>query len=100
MPTFRFHRGSLKDSMDTCIVVKNKNELACAISTHNYASEIFGKDVEGVVSLSIVFPENLTIKEYCFDKRIGWNTHIVLVKPRCVTQDSYVVGFLSDNLED
>lgn len=100
MPTFRFHKGSLKDSMETCIVVKNKHELATAISTYNYACEIFGEDIKGVISLSMVFPENLIIKEYCFDKRIGWNTHIVLVKPRCITSDPYVCGFLSDNLED
>lgn len=85
MPTFRFHKGSLKESMETCVVVKNKHELALTISTYNYEHGIF---------------ENLIIKEYCFDKRIGWNTHIVLVKPSCVTEDPYVVGFLSDNLED
>lgn len=100
MPTFRFHKGSLEESMETCVVVKNKHELAIELSGHNHAYDVFGKDAKGVFMGSVVSTENLIIKEYCFDKRIGWNTHIVLVKPRCVTQDPYVVGFLSDNLED
>ncbi len=84
MPTFRHHRGSLEDSMKTCVIVNNREDLAIELSKPD--DFLF----------SIITPDQLIIKPYCFDSRIGWNTQIVLVKPKCITQDIFPVGFLSD----
>jgi hypothetical protein len=90
MPIFRFHRGSLAESMETCCVVNDKNELAALISRWNGATEKESTNEDGVWIGGYCSPEDLIISPYCFDKRIGWNTHIVVRKSRCVTQDDYV----------
>lgn len=90
MPTFRFHRGYFNDSMETCVVVNNKKELWEIIQHDRFGlGEYEFKKFIGT-------PDNIIIRPYIFDDRNGWNTHIVLIKPRCVTEDCYPVGFLSD----
>ena len=87
---FRQHRGSLSDSMDTCVSIRNNMKaLANLISTFN----LFRDDRK-------ITEDMLEVKEYGFDERINWNTYIVSVK------DFGVVGFTSepvnviDNSED
>lgn len=100
MPVFRFHRGSLSESMKTCIVVKNKHELWKHIYNFNKATGMLIQDTDHFVISSSAQPDEIIIKPYIFDERIGWNTHIVLIHSRCVTKDPYVAGFLSDALPD
>lgn len=100
MPTFRFHCGSLEESLKTCEVVNNKRELWDYIFTFN---KLTGKRVtnEDVAVISVmVNPDNIKIIPYGFDERIGWNTHMVLICNQCVTKDPYVIGFLSDNFPE
>lgn len=97
MPTFRFHKGSLNESMKTCRVVNNKNELAKLITSWNHGFERERLKDDPVCIGHYCSPDDLSINFYAFDKRIGWNTHIVMHKSGCVTRDDYVIGFLSDN---
>lgn len=88
MALFRFHRGSLQESLMTTIVVKSKQQL------FDYITQDFdrlGIDYE---------PDQMVIERYpaeaCgsnFDERIGWFTHIV-------TLSGEVEGFLSEALHD
>ncbi len=59
---FRFHRGSLKESLKTAVEVSNKQEL-CKIVNQEYGL--------------MLTPDDITIKYYTEDKRIDWSTHIV-----------------------
>jgi hypothetical protein len=99
MPTFRFHCGGYKESMDICVIVNSIEELEEVISKTNRITNKFTTNEDKFVITSSFCPTNekLIIKEYCFDDRNGWNTHIVLRKSNCVTSDAYVIGFLSDN---
>jgi hypothetical protein len=99
MPVFRFHRGSLNESMQTCVVVKNKEDLFNYISSFNKATgKLREKSDRFCISSSIRDIDQLKILPYIFDTRIGWNTHLVLIHNTCVTQDAYPIGFLSDAL--
>lgn len=99
MPVFRFHRGSREESMKTCRVVNNKKHLAELISRWNSATEKESTNDDVVRIGSYCSTEDLVIIPYCFDERIGWNTHIVIRKIGCVTQDDYIEGFLSDEFK-
>lgn len=70
---YREHRGSLVDSMRTVKEMSNFSEL------ENYIQNIHG---EG----------EITVKEYCYDERIKWNTHIVCL-------DGTPVGFTDSHVE-
>lgn len=79
---FRFHRGSLEDSMETCVEIKDLEHLINLIEK----------------SWDIKMSE-ISIKPYGKDERIGWDTQIVSIKvcagKNCVT---YPVGFLNKPL--
>lgn len=102
MPTFRFHRGGYEESMETCVIVNSLKELEEVICKTNKLTNKFVTKEDKVSILSSFSPRNekLIIKKYCFDNRNGWNTHIVLHKSCCVTQDVYIIGFLSDNFRE
>ena len=98
MPVFRFHRGSLDDSMKTCFVAESKEDLFYKICSFNKLTNAPYKPEDRVcISSNLNSVDQLRIDPYIFDDRIGWNTHIVLAHPRCVTQDAYIIGFLSDS---
>lgn len=100
MPIFRFHMGSLKESMKTCKLVKNKGELWDYIFTFNKATGEPTKNSDSlVISSSVDSEDHIIIRPYIWDERIGWDTHIVLIDPGCVTMDCYVEGFLSENFK-
>lgn len=61
---FREHRGSLEDSLKTTVELKDGRALL------EYAT---GK-------LGPFPPKSLRVKHYCFDERVGWDTHIVMIK--------------------
>ena len=55
---FRFHRGSLDDSLKTEVEINPPTLNALAVYL----------DVE---------QNDLTVTPYCFDERCGWDTHLV-----------------------
>lgn len=91
MPTFRFHRGGLQESLETRRVVNSKEELALYISEAN--TKVEKNELGTFGSFCPIMPSELEIKPYVF-------TYIVLHHPKCVTQDPYVIGFLSDNFPE
>lgn len=101
MPIFRFHRGSLEDSMKTCFIVKDKKELYEKICRFNKLTNK-ERSTEDLICISENIPseESLSVKNYIYDERIGWHTQIVIVKNRCVTIDPYMIGFLSEPFND
>ncbi len=74
---FREHRGGLIDSMSTVVEVGDT-----AMALRRYLN-------------GISIPEGeIEIKPYMFDKRIGWDTHIVTMK-------GYgVIGFTDKGVKD
>ena len=65
MTKFRFHRGSLADSMATVREVNSLYELITALN-------------------DVCEPGKVLIKPYCYDDRIDWDTHIVTIDGRAV----------------
>lgn len=65
---FREHKGHLDDSMKTVVDVTNREVLVKLLQSqlHPYGF-VFGD-------------EDLKVKPYCFDDRIGWDTYIVTIK--------------------
>lgn len=74
MTQFRFHCGMLADSMATVINVHDIFELSASLETAGLG------------------PGAIAVKAYCFDQRIGWDTHIVTV-------DGNAVGFTDGPLQ-
>ena len=64
---FREHKGGLYESMQTCINVKDIDEL------YNVLSSRLSKYGYKFTS------DQLSIKPYGYDERIGWDTHIVTI---------------------
>lgn len=71
---FRFHRGSLDESLATTVEVDSLLELRRIIEKEWQLGD-----------------ESLSIESYGYDERIGWDTHIVLWK-------NSPVGFLDGPL--
>ncbi len=76
---FRFHSGTLDDSMATIIKIESHDHLITLI-----------KDAWDVN------PTEITIKPYIYDDRIKWDTHLVLVH---LGNISYPIGYLNKNPE-
>lgn len=94
MPLFRFHRGGgLDESLATTKIVKDVHALVALIIENNTASlfpllSTWGLKIEP-------YPE----KDNCFDKRIGWYTHIVSAD--LYEKDVYhPIGFLSEPIDE
>jgi hypothetical protein len=62
---FRFHRGTLAESLKTVCEISSKAELL-AILTQEFGFSI--RD------------EMVSIELYVYDNRIDWNTHIVTIR--------------------
>lgn len=93
MPLFRFHRGSLEESLKTTIVVKTFNDVVKAI-VMSFNDETLAKPMWGAKFQIKAYPE-----EYDnFDPRTGWYMHMVLTN--IYEEDKMQpVGFLSEPLE-
>jgi hypothetical protein len=94
MPLFRFHRGSLKESLQTTIIVKTFNDMVKAIVTSLELSDYIAKAKWGA---------SFSVKPYPsegnnFDERIGWFTHIVTAN-MYEQNKMHPIGFLSEPLE-
>lgn len=92
MALFRFHRGSLDESLKTTIVVKSikdlMHEIALSMSYDSIKDNSWGAAIE-------INP--YPAEESNFDKRIGWYTHIVLCN-LYEADKMHPVGFLSEPL--
>lgn len=93
MPLFRFHRGSLAESLKTTIVVKNFNDVVKAI-VMSFDQEMLAKQDWGAEFKVIPYPE----EGNNFDPRIGWYTHMVMANI-CEKDKMHPIGFLSEPLE-
>jgi len=92
MPLFRFHQGSLQDSLNTTIIVKTFNDMVKAIVFSN--SVIEANPPWGAQFAVEPYPD----KDNNFDKRIGWYTHIVTAN--LYEKDKmHPIGFLSEPFE-
>lgn len=62
----RQHRGSLSKSLLTVVeIAPTREALLHSINSH---------------MPMVVTDEHVTVKPYCFDERIGWDTFIVVIK--------------------
>lgn len=67
MAKFRYHRGGLRESMETVIEVFSKQDIVNKLNSDRYCL------------CNDFLPENITIKPYGYDERIDWSTHIVII---------------------
>lgn len=101
MPLFRFHRGGLQDSIDTTIIVKDLYDLHRTCQP--FVNEMFWMKAPDDFTLEISpYPS----ADDCFDRRIGWYTHIVLLNinnpcnPHIKNINAVPIGFLSENINE
>lgn len=92
MPLFRFHRGGLDESLQTTRMVKDIKDLIKLIEHDWIEWPLINKNF------------NIEIEAYpstgaCFDRRIGWYTHIVTADIVEVGK-MHPIGFLSEPLND
>ena len=85
MTLFRDHRNLLKDSMDTVRQVASLDDLILDLQK---GLRFFDRDIA---------KDQVTIKPYCYDNRIGWDTHIVIVEGYGVC--GFTDGPLNDIME-
>lgn len=93
MPLFRYHRGGLQESLNTTIVVKDKEDLKRAIK--KAVTEIYYMENPDEFELDI-FP--YPSKDNNFDARIGWYTHMVTLEVKNIKAGP--VGFLSEGFDE
>jgi hypothetical protein len=98
MPLFRRHRGTLEESLQTTIIVKNRKELIKHLIVDWGQWKIFDLS-EGIpFELKIEIPyKHLDINN--FDTRCGWYTHYVSAD--IMERGKFtLVGFLSEPMEE
>lgn len=88
MALFRFHRGTLEESLKTTIIVPTK-EILLKYLHREYSH------MKDNITISHIYPYPM---EDNFDKRIGWYTQIVMM--RYGDNNPYPVGYLSEPLDD
>jgi hypothetical protein len=71
MTKYRPHRGGLAESMKEAVDVSDFSSLVERMRLE--VKEWYPKD-------DLPTLENTKVEPYCFDHRIGWDTHIVTVK--------------------
>ncbi len=92
MPLFRFHRGSLEESLKTTIIVKTWNDIVRAIVFDDLVAK---ENPKWGAEFRIASYPN---EENCFDKRIGWYTQVVSTN-LYEENKFHPIGFLSEPLE-
>jgi hypothetical protein len=80
---FRFHRGGLKESMDTVIKIRSYKHLLDSINDSFWPWGIEINKIE--------------IKPYVYDPRIDWDTYMVNVHHEKLGQYPVPVGYLNKN---
>lgn len=94
MPLFRFHRGSLQDSLKTTIIVHDLTDIVRAVVL---SEEIWKDRMEEKAYGAIFEIEPYPAKDENFDKRIGWFTHSVSTN-LYKENEMQIIGFLSEPL--
>lgn len=93
MPLFRFHRGGLKESLATTIIVKTFTDLVKAIVMQDGFVNDANKNWPGRIKIEPYPAENN------FDDRIGWYTH--LVSANVYEKDVMCpIGYLSEPFDE
>lgn len=94
MVKFRFHRGGLKEAMETVVEVSTRKELVDHIN----------KEYEGCCMPTLELDE-MKIEPYGYDDRIDWDTYVVVGKipkqgaPYTEKTEDYVIGFTNGPME-
>ena len=97
MPLFRKHRGSLKDSLETTIIVKDIADLRKAIY-EDWAEWEGALNVDNKPFTKDSFKIKIVAYYGECDYRCGWYTQ--LVSADLIEPDKFmVVGFLSEPME-
>jgi hypothetical protein len=90
MPLFRFHRGSLQESLKTTIIVKTFNDMVKAI-IDSFDENTIEKSKWGAKFSVEPYPS----KDNNFDPRIGW--YAQMVTTNIYEEDKmHPIGFLSE----
>lgn len=99
MALFRKHRGSLKESLETTVIVHNKQDICNALNKEFFmlTEEVFYDERKPrEIESWCLTPDDLFISpDVCYDSRIGWYTQYVRVEKKCT---SYVIGMISEPL--
>ena len=95
MPLFRFHRGSLEDSLSTTVIVKSidelKNVIICSFNGFTDIEYFYRNNDMEIKIKPYQFENNNN-----FDKRTGWYMQIVTIKSFYDDEGHVVSGFLSE----
>lgn len=83
MTKFRFHRGSLEESMKTVVEVATLTDLCGELNS----AEVAGPGVD-------LHEAQIHIEHYIMDDRIGWDTWVVTACGRVL---GFTNGFLSSS---
>jgi len=92
MALFRFHKGTLEESLKTTIIVKDIYDLLEKLACWWEKEVCISAD-----RLSMYQWQLLIDKKEKFDDRCGWYSHLVIFQVR--NSDNIPVGFLSEPLE-
>jgi hypothetical protein len=95
MPLFRLHRGELRESLKTTIIVKTLNDVVKAIVMNDDFCNKNLKQTWGATVCVKPYPN----EENNFDTRIGWYTHAVLANIY-KKDEMVIIGFLSEPLKE
>lgn len=90
MALFRFHRGSLEESLKTTIIVKDIHDLLERLA--EWWEEAHSTDRSTMKEWQV----HIDIRQQ-FDERCGWFTHTVSF--RVGDNESTAIGFLSEPLD-
>lgn len=74
LPFFRWHRGGMKESLNTAVHVKNMDDLKTVLSQ----------------SMLMTEDTNIKVQYYSYDDRLALHTYVVLV-------NGYITGFISND---
>ncbi len=91
MAIFRFHRGSLEESLKTCFIVRSHYELRSRVVA-DLLNNYFINNPKDVRIEITPHPSDVD----CFDPRIGWFTQMVIFQHDKLRGPA---GFLSEPLE-
>lgn len=75
---FRFHKGGLKESMETTIVIPSKASL------DKYITKTMG-----------IYITDIETEPYCYDDRIGWDTYLVTGAFNGNDRLRFTIGYLN-----
>lgn len=86
MLKFRWQRGSLDDSMQTVVDFESFDDLVNILRSNGFLRDCQASDI--------------AVKQYTYDERIGWDTHIVTYNGSAVgfTDGPVEINYLKENI--